>query len=233
MPVPLSTRLLALHVGKIQPFGPTGQPSAIGKKAVSGRIDVSSLGLAGDEQADTLHHGGIDKALHHYPCEHYAAWTSELPKQADLFTAGGFGENLSTRGLDEHNVCLGDVFRLGSALIQVSQGRKPCWKLNHRFGVSDMARRVQDSGRTGWYYRVLAAGNIAPDDEFMLIERPHSDWTLARLIRVIYHDKAEHKALAALAELSVLAPSWREMAAKRLASGRIEDWLRRLTTPNN
>jgi len=233
MSAALSTRLLALHVGKILPFGPTGQPSAIGKQAVSGRIEVSRLGLAGDEQADSLHHGGIDKALHHYPCEHYAAWAQELPEQAVLFQAGGFGENLSTLGLDEDKVCLGDVFRIGSATIQISQGRKPCWKLNHRFGVSDMARRVQDSGRTGWYYRVLAEGNIAQDDELTLIERPHPDWSLARLIRVIYHDKADRKALAALAELSVLAPSWREMAAKRLASGRIEDWMRRLTTPNN
>lgn len=228
-----TTRLLSLRVGKIETFGPAGQPSAIGKQAVSGRVEVSKLCLAGDEQADSLHHGGIDKALHHYPFEHYAAWARELPEQAGLFVAGSFGENLSTLSLTEEKVCLGDVFQIGSTTLQVSQGRKPCWKLNHRFGVADMARRVQDSGRTGWYYRVLVEGRIAPDDEITLIERPHSDWTLARLIKVIYHAKPDRTALAALAELSVLAPSWRDLAAKRLASGRTEDWLRRMVTPKN
>jgi len=228
-----TTRLVSLRVGKIQTFGPAGQPSAIGKQAVSGRVEVSKLGLAGDEQADSLHHGGIDKALHHYPVEHYAAWARELPEQAGLFMAGGFGENLSTLGLTEEKVCLGDVFQIGSAIIQVSQGRKPCWKLNHRFGVADMERRVQDSGRTGWYYRVLAEGRIAPDDDLTLIDRPQPDWTLARLIKVIYHAKPDRTALATLAGLSKLAPSWREMAEKRLATGRTEDWLRRLVTPKN
>jgi len=227
----MATPLLSLRIGRVQAFGPAGQPSAIGKQAVNDRVVVSKLGLAGDEQADRLHHGGIDKALHHYPCEHYAAWARELPVQADLFTAGGFGENLSTLGLDESNVCLGDVFQIGNAMLQVSQGRKPCWKLNQRFGVTDMARRVQDSGRTGWYYRVLAEGEIAPNDELTLIERPQPDWPLARLIKVIYHDQPDREALAALAELAVLAPSWREMVNKRLATGRIENWLRRLVTP--
>jgi MOSC domain-containing protein YiiM len=134
-------------------------------------------------------------------------------------------------GMDENNVCLGDVFQIGRARIQVSQGRKPCWKLNHRFGIADMALRVQNSGRTGWYYRVLDAGDIAPDDELSLVERPHPNWTLARLISVIYHEKADRKALAELAELNALAPSWREMVEKRLTSGRLEDGLLRLVTP--
>ncbi len=225
-------RLLSLRIGKIQTFGPVGQPSAIIKQAVSDRIALAKTGLEGDEQADVRHHGGIDKALHHYPFEHYAAWTAELPEQAVLFQAGGFGENLSTLGMDENSVCLGDIFRIGPARIQVSQGRKPCWKLNHRFGIPDMARRVQDSGRTGWYYRVLVEGVIAPDDELTLIGRPQPNWPLARLISVIYHDKPDRNALTEIAELEVLAPSWREMAEKRLSSGRIEDWLRRLVTPN-
>jgi MOSC domain-containing protein YiiM len=224
-------RLLSLRIGKIQTFGPAGQPSAIVKLAVSGRVALRKFGLEGDEQADAQHHGGIDKALHHYPFEHYAAWTAELPEQAGLFQAGGFGENLSTLGMNENSVCLGDIFHIGNARIQVSQGRKPCWKLNHRFGIPDMARRVQDSGRTGWYYRVMDEGGIAPDDELTLIERPHPNWPLARLISVIYHDKSDRKALSELAKLEFLAPSWREMAEKRHSSGRVEDWLRRLVTP--
>jgi MOSC domain-containing protein YiiM len=221
MPATSTERLLSLRIGKIETFGPAGQPSAIGKHTVGSRITVSKLGLAGDEQADRQHHGGIDKALHHYPFEHYAAWTRELPAKAALFKAGGFGENLSTQGLSEDNVCLGDIFQIGSATIQVSQGRKPCWKLNHRFGIANMARRVQDSGRTGWYYRVLGAGDMAQGDAFALIERLHPEWTLARLLKVIYQEKADYEALAALAQLSVLTPSWREMADKRLSGDQI------------
>jgi MOSC domain-containing protein YiiM len=218
----ISAKLLSLRIGRVQVFGPKGQPSAIDKQAVRSQVEVSTLGLVGDEQADTLHHGGIDKALHHYPFEHYKAWNYELPTRADLFKAGGFGENLCTLGVVEDSVCLGDVFQFGTAIVQVSQGRTPCWKLNHRFGIADMVRRVQDSGRTGWYYRVLAEGSIAPEDELSLIERPYPDWTLARLINVLHHDKPDRTALATLAELTVLASSWREKAEKRLTTGQIE-----------
>lgn len=218
----ISAKLLSLRIGRVQVFGPNGQPSAIDKQAARSQVEVSTLGLVGDKQADTLHHGGTDKALHHYPFEHYKAWAAALPSRAHFFKAGGFGENLCTLGVDEDSVCLGDVFQLGTAIIQVSQGRTPCWKLNHRFGFADMVRRVQDSGRTGWYYRVLAEGSIAPEGELSLIERPYPDWTLARLINVLHHDQPDRKALARLAELPLLASSWREKAEKRLATGQIE-----------
>jgi MOSC domain-containing protein YiiM len=189
-------------------------------------------GFEGDEQGDRRHHGGPEKAVHHYPEAHYAAWRREFPERhAHTFRAGAFGENLVSAGLTEANVCVGDVFRLGAALIQVSQARQPCWKLNLRFGIPDMSRRVQDSGRTGWYYRVLEAGVVAPGAALDLLERPHPDWPLARLLFQLYEDPLNDSALAAMAELDSLAPSWRELAQRRLASGRIEDWSHRLTTP--
>jgi len=208
--------LLSLRVGGIQEFGPAGQPSAIAKLPVDRALSVDATGLAQDQHADRVHHGGIDKALHHYPAEHYAVWAAELPQRAASFVIGGFGENISTLGLTEDNVYLGDIFQVGSATLQVSQGRNPCWKLNHRFGVPDMVRRVQDSGRTGWYYRVLAAGSMAPEDALTLLERPLPEWPLARLFRVLHAVKLDRQALEALAESSVLAASWREKARKRL-----------------
>jgi MOSC domain-containing protein YiiM len=211
-----SFRLLGLRIGRVQTFGPAGQMSGIAKTLVSGPIELGKQGLVGDEQADKLHHGGIDKALHHYPFEHYAAWAAALPEQAHLFHAGGFGENLSTQGLHEDNVCLGDIFLLGSALIQVSQGRTPCWKLNHRFGRSDMVHRVQISLRTGWYYRVLTAGSVMPDDPLTLMQRPYPDWPLTRLFRQLHHANPVPAALAEIAGLEVLSPSWREKALNRL-----------------
>jgi MOSC domain-containing protein YiiM len=221
-----------LRLGRALPFGPNGEPSAIDKHPAVGPLRLTVNGFEGDEQGDRRHHGGPDKAVHHYPEEHYAAWRLELPElPKDRFQAGAFGENLSTVGLTEANVCIGDVFGLGAARIQVSQARQPCWKLNLRFGSSDMSRRVQDSGRTGWYYRVLETGEVAPGAALRLLDRPHPDWPLARVLCYLYEDPLNLGALAAIAALANLSASWRELAQRRLASGQIEDWSRRLTTP--
>jgi MOSC domain-containing protein YiiM len=228
-PPAISVRLL---IGRAIPFGPNGEPSAIGKQCATGPLHLSVSGLLGDEQGDHLHHGGPDKALHHYPGEHYAVWRHELPRvAADRFSTGGFGENLATVGLTEQNVCVGDIFRLGTALIQVSQARQPCWKLNIRFGVPDMAKRVQESARTGWYYRVLGSGEVLPGSGIRLIDRPHRDWPLARLLHYLYVDPLNTAALKDIAALSVLPPSWRRLAVQRLVSGLIEDGSRRMKTP--
>src|SRR5690606_28098107 len=125
-------------------------------------------------------------------------------------------------------VAIGDVFRLGGARVQVSQMRQPCWKLNARFGVSDMARRVQTTGRTGWYYRVLEEGRVSPEDELELLDRPAADWTIARLQRVFYRDMMNRAELEAMAALDVLPNNVRDRARKRLASGQVEDWAPRL-----
>lgn len=214
------TSLLALHVGRIEPLGLEGPPSGIDKRPVQGPVCLTPMGLESDAQADRRHHGGADKALHHYPQEHYHAWREELPRQAGLLHAGGFGENLSTVGLTEATVCVGDVFRLGGAVIQVSQGRSPCAKLNIRFGVEDMARRVLESSRTGWYYRVLEAGEIAAGDEFSLLERPCPAWNLARVWQVLYGEARDTEALTVLSALPQLTPGWREKAASRVGAGK-------------
>ncbi|MCG3170861.1 MAG: Protein YiiM [Pseudomonadales bacterium] len=222
--------LRELRAGRSAPFGPGAVRSAIDKQRVgAGVVDVN--GLHGDEQADTRHHGGEQKALHHYAAEHYALWRAWLPAQAARFVPGAFGENLVTIGMTEDRVCVGDVYRLGGTTLQVSQGRQPCWKLSRRFGVPDMARRVQDSGLTGWYYRVLEPGALAAGDRFVLRERPHPDWTLARLQGVLYHDCLNREALAAIAALAALSDGWRALASQRLDSGVVEDWSRRLATP--
>lgn len=213
-----SLSVLSLHVGQVQSFGPQGQPSAIDKKAVSDLRHVTLMGLAGDAQADLKNHGGKDKALHHYPREHYAPWQAELPQCSERLVPGGFGENLSTQGITEATVCLGDVFSLGSAVIQISQGRSPCWKLNTRFGVEDMLQRVRDTGRTGWYYRVLKEGDVAAGEPLTLMERRWPNWTIERLWKVLNQVPADRAALEELTRMEVLAENWRERARKRLAS---------------
>lgn len=222
-------RLDTLLVGAAAPFGPPGKTSAIAKQPVDGPLPLGPEGFPGDEQADRRVHGGPEKAVHHYPRDHYAAWRDALhPAPAVLDAAGAFGENLSTTGLTEADVCVGDVWRLGGAVLQVSQARQPCWKLNHRFGVRDMAKRVQTTGRTGWYYRVLEAGAVARGDALSLIDRPHAAWPLTRLLRVLYVTPLDRAALTAMAALPELASSWRNLAENRLARGTVEDWNRRL-----
>lgn len=219
---------LTILTGSVAPLADTGKPSGIAKTPVTGPVWLGPEGLAGDEQADRRVHGGIEKAVHHYPFDHYADWRAELGPLPILTRTGAFGENVSTRGMTEENVAVGDIFQLGTALVQVSQGRQPCWKLNHRFGIPDMARRVQQTGRTGWYYRVLEEGMVGPDAELTQIDRLAPDWTLRRLWHVMYIDRLNLDLLQEIAALDVLADGWRRYARRRLESGKVEDWRPRL-----
>ena len=226
----LSVRVEALLTGKAVPYTRPDSRSGIDKQPREGRIRIAELGLSGDEQGDLRVHGGIDKAVHHYPFEHYALWREDLGTQPLLDASGAFGENISTRGLTETTVCLGDRFELGDALLEVSQGRQPCWKLNDRFGVADMARRVQDTGRSGWYYRVLHAGHAQAGDALTLIERPHPDWPLARLAALLYQRILDPKHLEPALALP-LVPSWRKIIERRLQQSAVEDWSKRIDGP--
>lgn len=224
--------LRAVLTGRAQPFGPGAGVSAIAKRAVVGKVRIDTLGLAGDEQGDRIAHGGVEKAVHHYAFDHYAMWRGELGSPCAVLDApGAFGENFSTLGITEADVCIGDVFEVGDAVLQVSQARQPCWKLDVRFDERGMARKVQRSGRTGWYYRVLRAGEAAAGDAMRLIERPHPCWTLERLLHVFYVDMLNYEALREIAAIDALAPGWRKLAARRVEAQCVESWARRLGEP--
>lgn len=229
----------AVLTGKIAPLGDdlSGKTSAIGKTPVGGRVWLGETGLEGDQQAELKHHGGPEKALHHYPFDHYAMWRHEwqagAPGLATLDGRGAFGENISSCGLTEADVCVGDVYRIGGAIVQVSQPRQPCWKLNLRFGRADMSRAVQNTRRTGWYYRVLEAGEIGAGDTIERLARPHAQWSVERLLRVFYVDRDDRQALADMVQLDTLSASWRKTAARRLESGEVESWSKRLDLPAN
>lgn len=218
----------AIFTGKVAPLGPKGVPSGIAKRAAIEPVRLTTLGFVGDEQGDRKHHGGVDKAVHHYPTDHYAAWREDIGDHPLLMGACAFGENVAATGLVEGDVAVGDRFRLGQALVEVSQGRQPCFRLNLRFERRDMAARMQRSGRTGWYYRVLEEGVVAPEDRLTLVERTSPEWTIQRIWRVFYVDVLDREALSAIAALETLPARWRELAAARLASGKVEDWRRRL-----
>lgn len=219
---------ITLLTGRVSVLPGSDKTSGIDKHPVHAALVLGLTGFDGDQQADLRVHGGPEKAVHHYPRDHYDAWRADLGPLQMLDTPGAFGENISGHGVTERTVAVGDVFRLGTALVQVSQGRQPCWKLNLRFGVPDMARRVQATGRTGWYYRVLEAGRVAPGDRLDLVERLAPEWSLWRLWHTLYVDRMNLAELQAMAGLEVLAESWRRYAQRRVESGQVEDWTKRL-----
>lgn len=202
--------------GRIVPFG-QGEDSAIAKAPLTGRVLVTKLGVYGDEQADRVHHGGPDKALHHYPFDHYARW-ADANACALLADSGAFGENISTLGLTEDDVCIGDRFRIGSVLVEVSQARKPCWKQGHRLDWPALPKLMVKEGRSGWYYRVIEGGEIEAGDTLALLDRPHPEWTARRVFNLIVagKDKDDKAAFRALADMDVLFDGWRKIAADRL-----------------
>lgn len=168
----MSIRVDHVFVGGLQSLPPEGQLTGIFKTPVKGPTALGPTGLAGDRQGDPRHHGGVEKALHHYPAEHYDALAARWPELVTRVGAGVLGENLSTRGMTEHDVCIGDVYALGSCRLQVSQPRQPCWKINHRLEVPGASMFVAETGITGWYYRVLETGKVTPGDMLELVERP-------------------------------------------------------------
>jgi MOSC domain-containing protein YiiM len=223
-------KVQAVLTGPAVAYTRPGSRSGIAKSPLAGPVQVGQGGLAGDEQGDLRVHGGPDKAIHHYPRDHYAAWQAEVGGHPLLARAGAFGENISSQGVTEQDLCLGDRLRLGTAVVEVSQGRQPCWKLSDRFGIADMARRVQDSGRSGWYYRVLEPGQVAAGDDLVLLARPHPDWSLSRVTRLLYQRTLDRAELEGVLELP-LVPSWRTLFERRLALGQTESWQSRLGGP--
>lgn len=219
----------SLRVGRAGPLGPRSVPSGIDKQPAQGPVLLTRTGLVGDQQGDRHHHGGPDKAVHHYPREHYIHWRSDLGEHPLLLNAGAFGENFSTSGLTEADVAIGDRFAVGGAIVEVSQGRQPCFRLNLRFGHADTALKMQCSGHTGWYYRVIAAGVVAPGDTLHLIGRLTPSWTIARLHRILYLDPLNRAELRSMAALAHLPERWRVIAEQRLRSSSVEDWTRRLS----
>jgi MOSC domain-containing protein YiiM len=201
--------------GSVKPFA-RGESSAIAKAAVVEPVAVGWLGIEGDQQADLSVHGGPDKAIHHYPRDHYPHWRNMLGVNPLLDHPGAFGENVSTTGLSENAACIGDRYRFGTAIVEIAQGRQPCWKQAHRLGHPGVIAAMIDTRRCGWYYRVVEEGMVTSGDALALLDRPHPEWTVARVIGLLIAGEGKHDiaAVSALARLDTLAENWRRRAAK-------------------
>lgn len=193
--------------------GETGRwTSAIAKTRCDAPVFLGEINFVGDDQADRRVHGGPDKAVCCYAEAHYPSWWAEdgWPDHLgpDVFGPGAFGENLTLAAMTEATTCLGDVWRLGGATVQVSQPRTPCWKLGRRWAYPELVDRVRATDRTGWYVRVLATGVVAPDATVELLDRPHPEWTILQANRVHTHALDDLDAAARLAACPALATSW-------------------------
>lgn len=215
--------ILSIQVGRPARHGvshaadPLDRPwtTALFKEPVVGPVWVGAINLAGDRQADMVRHGGPDRAVLSYCAEHYHLWRDELGRPELAY--GDFGENLTITGMSETNVCIGDVYEIGDAIIQMSEPRNPCWKLARRFKLKDMAVRVQRADRSGWYSRVLREGTVEAGAAVRLLERPHPEWTVVRCLNARHRQKDDLAEAAALAELPELGESWRDIMSKRVA----------------
>ncbi|KAI0813551.1 PK beta-barrel-protein domain-containing protein-like protein [Xylaria sp. FL0064] len=218
VPLPPKVTVLSLRTGKVRPFAGVKMTSAIHKQPRRGKVRLTRLGFAGDEH-QYVPHRSPDNAVHQYDPSHYERWKAELPDRESRFVVGGFGENISTDYLSEDNVCVGDKFQLGEALVQVSMTRQPCYKLNHRFEHKKMSSMVQDTGRTGWLYRVLQEGWVEEGAELELIERVNPTWPLSRLQHFLYTDRNNAKVLTQLISLPGLSAELIKLFQKRLEQG--------------
>jgi MOSC domain-containing protein YiiM len=206
--------IAAVCTGTARPFN-GAETSAIAKRPREGAVQVLGEGLAPDEQADRRVHGGPEMALHLYPQGHHDWWRGQIGESPLLDEPGGFGSNLAVTGLTEEMVHIGDRFRLGSALIEVSQPRQPCWKIEHRFGHKGMVASIIKTGRCGWYFRVIETGEVTAGDALERIAIGAEDWSVARVFKALVAGKATPAELAELAVLAQLSPKLRERAAAK------------------
>ncbi|CRK82083.1 MOSC domain-containing protein [Neobacillus massiliamazoniensis] len=204
--------------------------SAIFKEPIEGPIWVGKTGLTGDGQADREHHGGPEKAVFAYPFANYTYWQKELG--FDQISSGGMGENFVMNNIIEETISIGDTFQIGEAIVQVAQPRLPCWKPARRFRVKNLALLLQNTGKTGWYYRVLQEGFVEEGQTFTLVERPFLQWTVERCNQIIHSKNQDFEAMQELSECELLAPKFRETLMKRLEKRETPDIRNRVFGPN-
>ena len=176
-------RILSICVGKPRIVEYNGEPvaTAIFKEPVEGKVKVQNFNIEGDRQADLRVHGGYSKAAYVYPSEHYEFWRGEFPEMDLPF--GMFGENLTSEGVLEKDVGIGDKFKIGTAEFIVTEPRQPCFKLGIRFGRGDVIKKFAQSGRSGFYVAIAKTGELVAGDKIEFLEREEFSVTIADIVR--------------------------------------------------
>ncbi|MGA9226948.1 MAG: MOSC domain-containing protein [Mesobacillus sp.] len=205
-------KILFLNVGlpEVRNWNGKQEQSAISKKGVS-KAFLSFEALQGDGVAATEFHGGPDRAVCFYPVEHYAQWSHEFGKD---FNAPSFGENISAPGMKEADVFIGDIYRLGNATVQISQGRIPCSKISKNNDTNQLLKKVVETCYTGYFFRVLEEGIVYSDSEITLLERKQNSFSILRANELFFHQKNDYEAIVKLLEVNGLAEDWKQNLQK-------------------
>lgn len=185
--------------------------TGICKKPVMAPVHLRKSGFDGDGVGDLRHHGGSDKAVCAYGANHYPYWEGILKT---VLPPAPFGENFSLMNLDEAAVCIGDIFQVGTSVVQISQPRQPCSTLAARYGRADMAKLVVDSGRTGCYFRVIEEGIVGTGNALILKERDRHAITVAFANHIYHHDRKNRDGIEKILAVEALSASWRESFIK-------------------
>lgn len=198
-------------------------------KASADSLTVNFDGILGDEVSNKIHHGGENRVLHHYNIKNYLKLKTYFPNLSDI--EGTIGENISSANLDESNVCIGDIYRIGEVIVQVTEPRKPCWTIDAHYQTKGIARFIQEQAITGWFYKVLRPGLITLDDSISLEKRINQKISIKFCIDtlLINHNKSDLELLANTNELSL---NWKNPAREILLTGNIPDDRPRLMGPN-
>lgn len=210
-----------LFIGGIRPLPESGRPTGMYKQPATGRLEIGLEGFTADQQADRRVHGGPEKAIHLYPAAHYAKLAERFPEAASLLIPGSNGENISTPDLTEADVRIGDIYRLGSARLQVCQPRNPCWKIDERYSSEGMAAFIAEHRLTGWYWRVIAPGYCIPGDELELDTPASNAPTLADAMLLWQNHRPALAELEQLAATPGIATQWQSKMEQRM------QWLRK------
>lgn len=206
-------KIIGLYSGKLTNIGEKRSPTGIYKQSMP-QVSVDGLGIIGDIQVDKRYHGGPEKALHQYALSSYEKIVKRYPLLHKQANPGMIGENLSATDMNEHNVCIGDIYKVGGAILQVSSPRIPCWKIDAKFKQPDLHQFISQHRLNGWYYRVLQAGDITLRDVFLLQQRPNTGITIDTLLKVI-HDEAEQQLVELVINAIGLDPEWQQRLQKK------------------
>lgn len=212
---------VSLFIGGIRPLPESGRPTGMYKQPAGGPLELGPEGFIGDEQADRRVHGGPEKAVHLYPARHYAKLAERFPEAAPQLVIGSLGENISTAELDENDVRIGDIWRLGSAELQVCQPRNPCWKIDERFASDGMAAFIAEHRLTGWYWRVVTPGRVTPGNTLELLQAAEGSFTLADAMLCWQAHRPTLADLEKLAASPGIAKNWQQKIVSRV------EWLRK------
>lgn len=213
-------KIVSVNVGMPREVAWKGMPvwTGIFKEPVEGPVMISKLNLAGDEQADLTVHGGAEKAVYAYPADHYEYWRNELPDVS--FSWGKFGENLTTDGLWEDTLCIGDRLRIGSAVLMVTQPRMPCYKLALRFDRDDMIKRFLMSGRSGFYFSVIEPGEVSVGSKVEILSGDPNRVTVADIGRLYLGQTRDLGLLQRATNVSALPENWKAELLLRVRATR-------------